>query len=101
MSLLQQAFHAQDRVDAPEQTQRRLRQPVLRPCWHSAPLGPIALDMTTISSTSQEVIVPLLEQAKAPGYRDSFTNLAAMRVRELAPDSLAIAPREGAGSVYG
>jgi hypothetical protein len=51
-------------------------------------------------STSQEVIVPLPEQAKAPGYRDSFTNLAGMRVRELAPDWLAIAPREGAGSVY-
>lgn len=52
------------------------------------------------SPNSQEVIVPLLEQAKAPGYRDSLTTLAAMRVREVTRDWLAIAPREGAGAVY-
>jgi hypothetical protein len=51
-------------------------------------------------STSEEVIVPLPPQAKAPAYRDSFTTRANMRVRELAPDWLGIAPREGAGSIY-
>jgi hypothetical protein len=49
---------------------------------------------------SREVIVPLPPQAKAPGLRDAFSTLASMRVRELAPDWLAIAPREGAGAVY-
>jgi hypothetical protein len=51
-------------------------------------------------SNSQEVIVPLPPQAKAPGYRDSFTTRAGMRVHELAPDWLGIAPREGAGNTY-
>jgi len=51
-------------------------------------------------STSQDVIVPLPPQAKAPAYRDSFTSRANMRVRELAPDWLGIAPREGAGTTY-
>jgi hypothetical protein len=49
---------------------------------------------------SREVIVPLPPQAKAPGFRDAFSTLAGMRVREIAPDWLAIAPREGAGAVY-
>src|SRR6266849_1529859 len=49
---------------------------------------------------SREVIVPLPAQAKAPGFRDAFSTLAGMRVRELAPDWLAIAPREGAGAAY-
>jgi hypothetical protein len=51
-------------------------------------------------SNSQGVIVPLPPQAKAPGYRDSFTTRAGMRVHELAPDWLGIAPREGAGNTY-
>jgi hypothetical protein len=49
---------------------------------------------------SREVAVPLPPQAKAPGFRDSFSTLAAMRVRAVTDDWLAIAPREGAGAVY-
>jgi hypothetical protein len=51
-------------------------------------------------SGSQEVVVPLPSHAKAPGFRDSFSTLAGMRVREVADGWLAIAPREGAGAVY-
>jgi len=42
--------------------------------------------------------VPLPARAQAPGFRDGFSTLAGMRVRELAPGWLAIAPREGAGA---
>jgi hypothetical protein len=49
---------------------------------------------------SHEVVVPLPSQAKAPGFRDAFSTLAGMRVREVADDWLAIAPREGAGAIY-
>jgi hypothetical protein len=52
------------------------------------------------ASNNEEVVVPLPAKAKAPGYRDAFTTLAGMRIREVAPDWLAIAPSEGAGSVY-
>src|SRR6266508_188856 len=47
-----------------------------------------------------EVIVPLPPHANAPGFRDSFSARADMRVREVADGWLAIAPREGAGLVY-
>lgn len=49
---------------------------------------------------SQEVIVPLPPQEKAPGLRDGLSTLARMRVREATDGWLAIAPREGAGTVY-
>jgi hypothetical protein len=49
---------------------------------------------------SREVVVPLPPHAKAPGFRDGFSTLAGMRVREVTDDWLAIAPREGPGVVY-
>jgi hypothetical protein len=49
---------------------------------------------------SSEVVVSLPPQAKAPGFRDAFSTLAGMRVREVVDGWLAIAPREGAGAVY-
>lgn len=44
--------------------------------------------------------MPLPPQAKAPGFRDSLSNRAGMRVREVADGWIAIAPREGADAVY-
>jgi hypothetical protein len=49
---------------------------------------------------SAEVTIPLPPPEKAPGFRDAVSAISAMRAREVADGWLAIAPAEGAGTVY-